>query len=190
MIRCNLSILLAERNLKISRVSTMTGISRTTLTSLANNYSQGIQFDTLNTICNFLNIKSDQLISYVPVDIKINTISLNDDLLNIDLVIIKNSRSFNCALTGSCYTNLCDGKLQHLDIYIELFDEKLNDNDEDIIKENLLLIESFKMLSVAFRNDIQDKIYSEILTNFDANILDDPLGFSFTWPDELISELN
>ena len=46
MIACNLSVLLAERNLKISQVSKATGISRTTLTSLALNNAKGIQFDT------------------------------------------------------------------------------------------------------------------------------------------------
>lgn len=55
MVRCNLSVLMAERGLKISRIASDTGLSRTTLTALANNYSQGIQFDTLNTLCMYLN---------------------------------------------------------------------------------------------------------------------------------------
>lgn len=51
MIKCNLAVLLAERGLKLTTVSNDTGISRTTLTALANNKNSGIQFDTLNTLC-------------------------------------------------------------------------------------------------------------------------------------------
>ena len=65
MIRCNLAVLLAERNLRISKVSKDTGISRTTLTSLNNNYSQGIQFDTMNTLCLYLGVVPEKLISYI-----------------------------------------------------------------------------------------------------------------------------
>lgn len=61
MIKCNLAVLLAERNLRISELSKRTGISRTTLTALSQNQSKGIQFDTFDTICNFLNIKPNDL---------------------------------------------------------------------------------------------------------------------------------
>lgn len=61
MIRCNLSVLLAERNLKISDVAKNTGISRTTLTALAYNHSKGIQFDTFDTLCNYLKITPNEL---------------------------------------------------------------------------------------------------------------------------------
>lgn len=69
MIKCNLPVLLAERGLKITKLSNDTGISRTTLTSLSNNYSQGIQFDTLNKICNYLKINPGDLFLYVPFEI-------------------------------------------------------------------------------------------------------------------------
>lgn len=69
MIKCNLPVLLAERGLKITKLSNDTGISRTTLTSLSNNYSQGIQFDTLNKICNYLKITPGELFLYAPFEI-------------------------------------------------------------------------------------------------------------------------
>lgn len=71
MIRCNLSILLAERNLKISRVAHDTKISRTTLTSLASNRSQGVQLETINTLCSYLRVTPDEIISYFPINIEI-----------------------------------------------------------------------------------------------------------------------
>ena len=66
MLKCNLAVLLAERNLKITKVSRDTGISRTTLTSLANNYSQGIQFETLDTLCAYLKITPADFFCYSP----------------------------------------------------------------------------------------------------------------------------
>ncbi|WP_342505619.1 helix-turn-helix transcriptional regulator [Sporosarcina sp. FSL K6-2383] len=61
MIRCNLSVLLAERELKISDVARITGISRTTLTALAYNHGKGIQFDTFDTLCNYLKVTPNEL---------------------------------------------------------------------------------------------------------------------------------
>ncbi|MFT9116533.1 MAG: helix-turn-helix transcriptional regulator [Sporolactobacillus sp.] len=61
MITCNLSVLLAERNLKISTLSKYTGISRTTLTALSSNRSKGIQFDTFDTLCTYLKVRPDDL---------------------------------------------------------------------------------------------------------------------------------
>ena len=69
MIHCNLATLLAQRNLKISKVFQDTGISRTTLTALAYNHAQGIQFDTLNTLCTYLNVTAEDLIMHIPVEV-------------------------------------------------------------------------------------------------------------------------
>lgn len=80
MIACNLSVLLAERKLKIAQVSKATGISRTTLTSLALNNAKGIQFDTLNSLCTYLEITPDQLIKHTPFEILVEKIEDDPDL--------------------------------------------------------------------------------------------------------------
>ena len=56
MIKNNFNTLMAERQLKITRVSNDTGISRTTLTALSQEMSKGVQLDTLNTLCTYFNI--------------------------------------------------------------------------------------------------------------------------------------
>lgn len=65
----NLSVLLAERRLTLSRVSQDTHISRTTLTALASRSAKGIQFDTLNTLCQYLKVTPDALFAYRPFDL-------------------------------------------------------------------------------------------------------------------------
>lgn len=61
MIKCNLAVLLAERNIKISELSRKTGMSRTTLTALYYNQSKGIQFDTFDALCSYLKCTPNDL---------------------------------------------------------------------------------------------------------------------------------
>lgn len=70
MLICNLAVLLAERGKNISTVSSDTGISRTTLTALSSNKSAGIQFETVNTLCSYLNISPGDLFLYSPIEIE------------------------------------------------------------------------------------------------------------------------
>ncbi|WP_294379043.1 helix-turn-helix transcriptional regulator [uncultured Clostridium sp.] len=186
MIRSNLSILLAERNLKISKVSEVTKISRTTLTALSSNSSKGIQLDTINTLCNFLLITPEKLISYIPVDINITSFTLDGDLLQLELDIIKNMQVHKCGLTGNCYPTYNDEKkVISLDVHIEPYDEELNSNDEDLIEENKILIDTFNKLPVPFRNDIELKILNNIEFAFGVE-LQEQYELTFTWDNKLI----
>lgn len=181
MIRCNLNILLAERNLKITKVSNDTGISRTTLTSLVNNRAHGIQLDTINSLCSYLKISPDLLISFIPIEINIKLVRLvDDDCMEIDIEIVKNSRTFNCSLIGNYYTSFTDGELSGLDLSIGLWDEEIN--DEDVKEENRIIISAFNMLSAPFINDIENAIFEEICSKFDFRISDD-LTWSLIWDD-------
>lgn len=53
-VKCRLSALLGERKLKISDVTRDTGISRTTLTALYYEKSEGISYRVLKTLCTYL----------------------------------------------------------------------------------------------------------------------------------------
>ena len=72
MILSRLKVLLAERNIKISKVSNDTGISRTTLTALAQNTPKGVQFDTIDVLCQYLGVKISDFFEYIPFDIDVN----------------------------------------------------------------------------------------------------------------------
>lgn len=91
MIDCNLAVLLAERNLKITQVSKDTGISRTTLTSLSSDFSGGIKFDTLNTLCNYLRVTPDRFFSYIPYDYSVNCSYIDGNMYSVDFTILKHS---------------------------------------------------------------------------------------------------
>lgn len=85
MLKCNLAVLLAERKLKISKVAADTGISRTTLTALSSNQSQGIQFDTLNTICSYLRVTPSEFFCYAPFNFKVVLEKTDDDKFDLDI---------------------------------------------------------------------------------------------------------
>ena len=75
MIMSNLSTILGQRKIKISKVIKDTKISRPTLTALYYNHSKGINFDTLNTLCNYLQVSISDILSFYPIDIDTITIS-------------------------------------------------------------------------------------------------------------------
>ncbi|MDO6630497.1 helix-turn-helix domain-containing protein [Bacillus thuringiensis] len=64
MITCNLKKVLVEKNLRITKVSKDTGISRTTLTALADHKNEGIRYDTLNKLLNYLQVGVEELVTY------------------------------------------------------------------------------------------------------------------------------
>lgn len=71
MIRNNLSILMSERGIKNSTLSLKTGISKNTISSTAQNDGKMIQLETINKICQVLNVTPTDFFSYLPFDINI-----------------------------------------------------------------------------------------------------------------------
>lgn len=67
----NLSVLLAQRRLTITRAAQDTGLSRTTLTALCAATAKGIQFDTLDTLCQYLKIAPGDFFLYRPFDLSV-----------------------------------------------------------------------------------------------------------------------
>lgn len=157
MIRCNLSLLLAERNLKITKVAADTGISRTTLTSLANNYGQGIQFVTLNTLCKYLSVTPEQFFSYVPFDIVIHKSTYTNDSLLIDCSLLDVSKEVPFRLKGiiNSIGLFSNNSASSLAITI-CYDYNFGDN-----LENNSVIDKLKSLPLPFFADLEFNIINK-----------------------------
>lgn len=180
MVRCNLSVLLAERNLRITKVCKDTGISRTTLTYLANNYSKGIQYDTLNTLCAYLRVSPGELISFVPVDVFLHSVGLTGkdmENLTIELDITYNGISQRCYLCGYVFQYVPSPddpntpirnryKPCAVEIYITLWDF-LDDPDVNIKKENELIVNALNALPISFLKDLESKIEDKVVDILD-----------------------
>ena len=66
MIHNRFAALLADRLIKISKISADTGISRTTLTHLYYRRSKQISFDVLDALCRHLDCGIGEIIEYRP----------------------------------------------------------------------------------------------------------------------------
>ena len=66
MILCNLPVLLAERRLKVADLIRMTGISKSTMHKIYNEQTSRIDFETMDKICEALDIQVGDLFTYVP----------------------------------------------------------------------------------------------------------------------------
>lgn len=166
MLRCNLAVLLAERNLKITKVSQDTGISRTTLTALANNRVQGIQFSTLDTLCLYLNVTPEKLISFVSTSIinieaMIGTFA-TDTSVNFSLLmqIYETKEYYPCLMSGTIYLHLESGTVT--DIYIG-FNELVEDGNDLEYFTDKRICRAFRKLSRPFLRQIRDEISQEII---------------------------
>lgn len=66
MILCNLPVLLAERRMEVADLIRMTGISKSTMHKIYNEQTSRIDFDTMDKICEALDIEVGDLFTYVP----------------------------------------------------------------------------------------------------------------------------
>ena len=80
MIRNKLASILADRGIKISRAAMeLPNISRNTITNTASNNGKMIQLETIDTLCQYLNITPAEFFEYLPFDLEFHTdITKND----------------------------------------------------------------------------------------------------------------
>lgn len=199
MILCNLSVLLAERHLKISKVSQDTGISRTTLTALANNYGKGLQFDTIDTLCLYLKTTPSQLIAFAPVTIdNIHVKTWESETSSFDVEVITNvelsGKTHECILQGVARVESDKNGIDSVQIGLELCDEVANP-DPEVKESNAALEKAFGLLTRIFTEDIAKTVQEKIVESIEntppvyANdeiykeyAFSDGYSLSFSWP--------
>lgn len=86
MIISNFAAILGKKKLKISKVIEETKISRPTLTALYYNTGKGINFDTLNSLCNYLQVDPADILKFYAIDVAKVTIEFADVLISDDFV--------------------------------------------------------------------------------------------------------
>ena len=73
MIINHLPTLLAERRLKVADAVRATGVSKTTLHKIYNDQSSRIDFDTIDKLCEYLEVEVGDIFEYVREDKEKNT---------------------------------------------------------------------------------------------------------------------
>ena len=66
MVKNNLSKILGEKRIKMSELQKMTGLSKRTVFRLYHNQTNNISFNTINKICNALEISVGDLFEHIP----------------------------------------------------------------------------------------------------------------------------
>ncbi|OKL35371.1 helix-turn-helix domain-containing protein [Domibacillus mangrovi] len=198
MIRNRLAVLLAERGLKITRVAKDTGISRNTITATAQNDSEMIRLETINTLCKYLSITPCEFFEYEPLDI------------SFSLEVVSFPFKFNEAeqvlwseeLKADLFMDI-DGvpNLESVDLTCSVHNGVLFDSDgnkkvslkvefDDKKEEELFLNEVYSKLKPSFHKEIYYSLYSTIemeinkkvhsnITNCINKHLDSFIHFSF-----------
>ncbi len=199
MIICNLEALLKERKLKISKVSADTKISRTTLTALCNNTTKGIQFDTANTLCIYLNVDMSQLFTSLPFDITVEgSTTIYDDPAHFNWgeaiqlkyfdrkktefpVLKADVQNISFPLTPSG-----DEREEYFEISVRPLNEDSSaqtwDDSKNTDEENQLLIASFQSMPFAAIQIVKDRIGEEVTKDCSCK------QFYVLLPDELKRE--
>lgn len=66
MIKSNLPVLLAERRMKVADLIRMTNISKSTMHKIYNDQTSRIDFETIDKICEALDVQVGDIFEYVP----------------------------------------------------------------------------------------------------------------------------
>lgn len=182
MIFCNLSILLAERKLKISKVSSDTGISRTTLTSLSFNHWQGVRLETMDSLCKYLGVSVGDIFKFLPFDIKCVGCDYDKNTKSADVI-------FECVLNnfkGECHcfaeVNIHDyQKSVNMCVYLDEYDADTQEEE----RENNALRTIFKSLPVSIINDLKNDIADDLIDSILSNTTVECDGEIYGYPEDL-----
>lgn len=183
MILCNLKNLLTEKGTNISRVARDTGISRTTLTSLYNNACQGVQLDTVNTLCKYLNIGIENLFLFSKYDFKIRTFNMpfyDVELLPqsnagcYDIIIEYSGREIVCLIDCVLYFHYEKNKIIWIEADFSFMDEENNANTPD---EDRILRKMLEELQAPFKARLRSDIEDSISYNYNDYLID---GYELT----------
>lgn len=179
MIRNNLAILMSERGIKNGELSLRTGISKNTISATAKGDGKMIQLETIDKICQALEVTPNDFFSYTPYNVSFKSIlnkceytfDINDfyeftgitfDDIEFDLLLTierSNRKISDCFVTIEK-----QGVASPLGI-----DMVIAPVDENNFNE---FTEQFEKIPLIFRLDIIDKIEDDIQKQLQEFVID------------------
>lgn len=167
MIRNNLSVLMAQKQKRVTELANETGISRNTITSTAKSDGRMIQLETINKLCQALRVTPTEFFEYAPFDFKY-FFDLGD-LNNPDDVKHGEPALYNCSLMINVYENEkridtieLSGSVESLDNAGQVFGTDLHPSNQTELTK---LQPYLNQLSVAFIEDIKRVINEFVLSS-------------------------
>lgn len=181
MIRSRLSVLMAERNERQDDLSRATGISKATLSNIANNKTAGIQYDTLESLAMYFNVGISNLFEYSPLRIEFTkavdyfekNITYNEeqaeDVLTMDDFFEKPSSYY----LGITYTITGNSLRKTVgDLFISVYTGDFRSPYPTIINNYTCIIEASFGIPQHEKSSVMSKI-EELSAAFKKQILDD-----------------
>lgn len=170
MIMCNLRTLLAERGLTATKVSEDTGVSRTTLGALYNSSGQGIQFETLNTLCGYLGVEPGDLFTFFPIEITLEKFHFMRDSISFMVVEVgKMTRMFTLPLDVDVeYEHFVEDDpmcIADIPLNATIRIGSLHANDEEPSKEEKTFWRYFDKLPVSRQAKIENEIEHQVASD-------------------------
>lgn len=176
----NLSILLAERRLTISKAAQDTGISRTTLTALTSRSARGIQFDTLNRLCQYLKVTPDALFIYRPFDLALSVEGLPGPSSVVFTITsangVKEILRMRCDVEAQPATEARPAPLESLRVRLSL-----PETPEDAGR-NQRLTDLLRALPASVLADLERDILAAIDRDIDPSLVPDDYSPDLLWP--------
>ncbi|MGN7478953.1 helix-turn-helix domain-containing protein [Solibacillus silvestris] len=157
MIKCNLAVLLAERGLKMADIINDTPLSKTAVRGLYYNESKGIQYETLEILCDYLNVGPEDLIKKINFNHKLIKRTVDSKNMTIEYYI-----SFN----------LDNKESEHV---LKLRLEKIVVKEDEYSKQEIL---PGLYLDFIFTKDFKQSVLSQI-TWSERNKLEDTITSDF-----------
>ncbi|MDM7500720.1 helix-turn-helix domain-containing protein [Lactococcus lactis] len=184
MIRNNLAVLLAQKQIKISRMALDTGLSRTTLTALSQNESKRIDNDTLNVILMYLKITPNDFFNFLKYDFEIqietNSFDINFETFNGEQTMITmNEASFDLFIRLDDKISsrkpvyefeITVDKKQNVSHSESIYNSIENDADEVFFSNILFNIGSFESIKI-FQDFADREIPKEFQTELSTKIV-------------------
>lgn len=160
MLKTNLSVLMAERGMKIADLHEKTNISKTTLMALAENSGKGVQFDTVDKLCVFFGITPKEFFVYSPYIFSYNFLNEYDGVFKILGVTVKN-KYYIKTFYLSFYLNTADN-----------YDFPLSDDSYD-----LWLIVNLEQTD-SYSDDEFFEIIKDLPVTFETDFINNIIKFS------------
>ena len=180
MILCNLQSILTEHHTNVSKVSRDTGISRTTLTSLCSNNCQGVQLDTVNTLCKYFDIGIEKLFLFSKYDFYVRSDMPYLEIENFPqsdqggyrVIIEYSGRKVECDISCIVYLHYKNNYINWIEVDLELWED-----DNYQVEENRVLRKALSELQAPFKAWLRKEIESKIYYDYDEFLID---GYELT----------
>lgn len=197
---------MAERGLKISDVYEATGISKTTLMAISDNTGKGIQYETMDKLCDFFNITPEQFFIYSPYNFNFHVLNNDDNVAHLNDIAITVSKS--SGLKSYTFSpNVITPMGEQFNVTKEDADFIINyklfmsidDFDDEKLKKNKKEFYSiYDGLPTVLKSDINNKFLTLVMENLaDINgqtitVLDGKIDYSNTenWTHDLTIKNN